>query len=320
MLTDLDALASGEAVSTPHTADVAEYAEAVPVGAAVSYAGPPGGEAKVRGAYLHYLAAVGRSVVFLRKPGNIITFFILWILLALREVMQSALSLAPCLLVPFVGSGLLIITGWYMAFKMNLVSWAAGEEEELPPLMAEQGVLDDVVIPAFRMFMTYLFALLPGGIFFTLLIYRVGSAIAANTAGIAPFANPVPGLSAIVVLAMLALTGLFAWPMMVLTVSCGGSIKALFRLDLIGETMLKSLPAYLLTVFAVYVTFAVQTGVTMLIWANVDQSKNWWDDWFAIFGLPILLVGVSLYFDIVAMRAIGYYYACFKHKFAWSWG
>jgi hypothetical protein len=237
-----------------------------------------------------------------------------------REVMQTALSIAPFLVLPFVGSGALLITGWYMAFKMNLVAWAAGEEEELPGLVADEGWWDGVVVPFFRLLTTYIFAFLPAGIYFILLSHRVASAVAASAAGLAPGTNALPGPTALLVLVLLSLLGLFAWPIMVLTVSCGGSVAALFRLDLLGETILKSLPAYILTVLAVYLTFGVQLFITTLIWANVDQSKNWWDDWAVIFVVPMLLVSVSLYFDIVAMRAIGYYYACFKHKFAWSWG
>ena len=34
----------------------------------------------------------------------------------------------------------------------------------------------------------------------------------------------------------------------------------------------------------------------------------------------LLVVGISLYFEIVAMRVIGLYYHHFKHRFAWDWG
>jgi predicted Zn finger-like uncharacterized protein len=327
VFSDLDALARGEVVTAHHgpapagTDDAGiALAEAALVPQTVSYAMAPPGATTAKGAYTRYLAAIARSAVFLRKPGNLIVFVILWVLLAMREVMQTALSIAPCLILPFVGSGALLITGWYMAFKMNLVAWAAGEEEELPNLVADDGWWDGVVVPFFRLLTPYIFAFLPAGIYFILLSHRVGAAVAASAAGLAPGLNPLPGPSALIVLVLLSLLGLFAWPMMVLIVSCGGSVGALFRLDLLGATVLKSLPAYLLTVIAVYLTFAVQLGISMLIWNNVDQSKNWWDDWAVIFVVPMLLVGVSLYFDVVAMRAIGYYYACFKHKFAWSWG
>ena len=36
--------------------------------------------------------------------------------------------------------------------------------------------------------------------------------------------------------------------------------------------------------------------------------------------LPVALVLVEVYVQIVAMRAIGLYYHHFKQRFAWSWG
>ena len=34
----------------------------------------------------------------------------------------------------------------------------------------------------------------------------------------------------------------------------------------------------------------------------------------------VLATGVGLYFEIVALRAIGLYYHHYKDRFAWSWG
>jgi hypothetical protein len=332
-LTELDALARGEAVDAPGSTATAG---ASPVNRghprpALSGAGPlppvipyaPAAKALVAAvaAYGRYFAAIAQSLVFLRKPGNIVTFVIVWLLLAMREVMQTAMSLAPSYIVgAFLFMASFVITGWYMAFRMNLALWAAGEEEELPGLAVEEGWWDGVLVPFFRMLAVYVFAFLPCGLFLWTLSIRMSAAVAASPGLLGPVGSPVPGASAIVVLVLLAALGLFIWPMLVLVVSCGNSIKGMFRLDLIGETILKSLPAYLLTVLGVYVAFGAQVGITALIWAQLGQTTSWYDDWVAIFGLPALLVGVNLYFDIVSMRAIGYYYCCFKHKFAWSWG
>ena len=330
---ELEALAQGEAISLPRHAGEAngragpggpgggEFGTAVLLPATLAYAAtqqPSGGGAA---AYLHYFAAVGRSLVFLRKPGNILTFMIVWVMLAISQVLQTATAVVPSYSVMiFFGVGSIIITGWYMAFKMNLVAWAAGEEEELPGLAVEDGWWDGILIPFFRMLAAYVFALLPAGLFLAIVMVRMARAAAANIDAVLIGANPVPGSAAAVVLTVMAAIGLFIWPMLVLAVSCGGSVAALFRLDLIGETVLKSLPAYLLTVLTVYISFAVQVGITALIWTQVSDTSSQRENWLLMFLLPTLLMGVNLFCDIIAMRAIGSYYAHFKHKFAWSWG
>ena len=63
----------------------------------------------------------------------------------------------------------------------------------------------------------------------------------------------------------------------------------------------------------------VATG-TALIWTQVSDTSSQRENWLLMFLLPTLLMGVNLFCDIIAMRAIGSYYAHFKHKFAWSWG
>lgn len=327
---DLDVLARGEAVDIPHVPPAAGdqdgglasgLASAILVPSAVYAAAPAQAPERVRGAYLRYLAAVGRSLVFLRKPGNIVTFVVIWLVLAVRSVLDTASSLAPIYLVgSFLTMGSFVISGWYMAFRMNLVIWAAGEEEELPSLAVESGWWDDIVVPFFRMLATYIMAFLPMLLLLLVLLMRMRAAAAGNLGAILGGASPTPGPSAVLVLALMGLLGLLIWPMLVLTVACGGSFRAMFRLDLIFETVIRSLPAYLLTVLAVWTTFVGQLAITVFIWDRLSETTNWRDDVVVLFVLPTIFVGVGLYFDIVAMRATGYYYAHFKHKFAWSWG
>ena len=321
-LDDLDALSGGEAVGTREPGPDQVVAGRRPATATV--AAPPPVSVRAVGpgaaAYGRYMTDVALSLVFVRKPGNILTFVVMWFLLAVRQVMRTAIALATIMIMPFVGFGVLIITGWYWAFRMNVVQWAAGGEQELPGLAAESGLVDDVVLPFFRMLTAYVFALAPALLFLIVLTYRMRAAVAEHYDAGLGWADPVPGPAAVVVLVVLVAAGLFLWPMMVLMVSCGGSVKTLFQLDLMLATILKSLPAYLITVLAVYVTMGMQVAVTAFVWTQMADMTNWQDDWMAIFGLPTLFVGINLYFDIVALRAIGFYYCHFKHKFAWSWG
>ena len=331
-LSDLDALAAGEALSPPEPPPMARpqltSSDRGGSGAAgiqavrppADHIGVADGIVAAGAPYARYFAAVGRSLVLLRKPKNLLTFLFLWMALAAREVMETAASIMPMYMMSgFIWLGVFIISGWYMAFKLNLVTWAAGDEEELPPMVAEQGFWDGVVVPFRLMLVTYIFAAAPAVIFLVILNARMAAAVATAPG---PFgtAVPIPGSLSILTLVALALIGGFVWPMMVLIVSCGNSILALFRLDLIAETIVKSLPAYLLTVLAVYAAIAGQIAATMFVWASVGDTEDWMQDWTTIILLPSVLVGITLYFDVVAMRAVGYYYCHFKDKFAWSWG
>jgi hypothetical protein len=190
----------------------------------------------------------------------------------------------------------------------------------LPGFAADGDLWDGVLIPCWQMLTTTVFAYLPAGLFFSILLYRMAAATAANPGVVLAGASPTPGVAAVLVLVLLILLGGFIWPMLVLVVACGSSVKAMFQLDLILETIRRSFPAYALTVFAVYVSFAVQAGVIGMVWSRMGDTTNRTDDWMAILGLPTLFAGINLYFDIVVMRAIGYYYCHFKHRFAWSWG
>jgi predicted Zn finger-like uncharacterized protein len=324
---DLEVLARGAAVDVPrpvHSDSGGAIAGGRSGGVAVaerpaSYASVEYGESRTSGvgAYAHYLADVGHGLIFFTKPRNIITFMILWFFVGARGVLTHSAPGLACFGAVGFWMGSLALTGLYMAFKLNLVVWAAAGEREFPAISVEDGWLDDVIMPFLRMLATYVFAMLPAGIYAVILLSRMGTAVAA-AGGIG--GAPVPSSSAIAVLAVLALLGIFFWPMMVLVVSCGNSVGALFRLDLITETIVRSFPAYLLTVVAVFVTFGVESVVSGLVWSHLGSGAQWRTDFGALVVLPVLLRGIGLYFDVVAMRAIGAYYCHFKHRFAWSWG
>lgn len=323
-LADLEALAGGEALEAPRLAVLADAPSYAPQpGAAAS--GPvyvQGSEADaVRGfaAYAQFMRAVSESLLFLRKPSNIIIFMMLWVLLTMRGALQTGGALVPPSvgMLPAITAG--TIAALYMSFRMNVVAWSAGGEDDLPGLFnTDEGWFDGVFLPFWRMLVAYVFALLPALVFGVVLAYRMGSAVANSTNPV--FGIPVPGTPAIVVLLSFAFAGMFMWPMLVLVVSCGGSVWAMFRLDLIVETIVRSLPAYLLVVLAVYVSFGAQVAVTAFVWQKLGATTNWRDDWMALFVVPTIFAGIGIYFEIIAMRAIGLYYRCFKDKFAWSWG
>jgi hypothetical protein len=69
----------------------------------------------------------------------------------------------------------------------------------------------------------------------------------------------------------------------------------------------------------VYFAFGIKFVIAMMVTAAISSSEGGLN-WGSILVLPLILMGVQLLFDVIAMRAIGSYYRCFKHKFAWSWG
>jgi hypothetical protein len=122
----------------------------------------------------------------------------------------------------------------------------------------------------------------------------------------------------VVAMAVLA-AGFFIWPMLVLVVAVG-SFGGLLRPDLMVATIIKSFPAYLATVLAVYISLGLQIAVRYA----ADQAKPDWDDvaqWLMVMiVLPAAMRLLGVYVTIFSMRAIGLYYHNFKHKFAWGWG
>jgi hypothetical protein len=330
-LDDFEALTQGRLIERAPSVGAADQGDAGGAADRVSFlAGGPPSSALAAGSesdeyyglgYFNYLRAVGQSLLFFRRPSAIAVFAFLWVLLAMREVMQAGASIAPSYLGGGIASiGAFIIWGWYMSFQMRLVQFAAGGDKELPALNAEEDIWDGVIIPSFQMLVTNVLVLLPAGFYVMILTYRMTAAVASSPGALFSGASPVPSTSAVVVLIILSLAGLFMWPMMVLVVSCGSSVAALFQLDLILATVLKSFPAYLLSVIAVYASFGVRVAITLFVWNNVVPTTSWRDQWTNIILLPALFSGIDLFFNILAMRAIGYYYCCFKDKFAWSWG
>jgi len=324
-LGDLEALAGGQAIEmerpaaapAPFAAGADEH-RASGRSSAVSASAPVGRAHSDPGvsAYGHYLRDVGQSLLFIRKPKNVGLFIVLWLVLLVREFLQTAAGMTGVMGLGFCAMGWLVLSGWYMAFQMNLVTWAAGGDEELPNLTVEDGWWDGILIPFFRLLTTYIVVLLPALVYWIVLYRRMNETFMANLGG----GTPVPASATMAILVMLVLAGMCAWPMLVLVVSVGGSVRGMLQLDLILETVFKSLPAYLLTVVAVYVTLGLRGLVWALVWSKLSAKVDWSNDWASIVLLPAVFIAINLYFEIASLRAVGLYYRHFKHRFAWDWG
>lgn len=317
---DLSALDSGEAVAPPVHARAAPSRNDLHVivggGSLLSeqtaLAANP--EAVTGEGYAAFVGAVLRSVICLAKPRYLVTFVLLWAMFALQ--LRLPLLVSPLGCIGLIGSlGLsLLITAWYLSFMMGVVQHAAAGEDELPSLNPEEGIWDGVLRPAFRMFATQLCCGLPPLIYFFVLVSQLAGAVTPGA--LAAGLIPTPAAASVVVLILLIAMGVFVWPILVLVVSCGESVAGLFRLDLIIETIVRSFPAYLLTLIAVYAAVAANLFLASVALDGLSPGSSRG----SILGVTIALTGLKLFLDIFGMRAIGLYYCCFKDKFAWSWG
>jgi hypothetical protein len=212
-----------------------------------------------------------------------------------------------------------IVTAWYMAFQLNVVLGAAAGDAELPALSVTDGWWDGVVAPFLKMLATTAIAYLP---MFVFLLSAGAASVLGNlssTGGGLSALLQLLDVKTLVVAGALLLAGGFLWPMLVLMVAVG-SLGSLVRVDLIARTIARSLPAYLLTVAAVYVSLALQVGFAALLGAVTKTTGNPLQAPAIEWLLPPVLQLAEVYFTILAMRAIGFYYHHFKHRFAWSWG
>ncbi len=247
------------------------------------------------------------TLLFPTSLQNLVTFCVMWGLLCV-----SALLLRGPGFMGMVGLllllGRVVIFGWYCAFRFETIIQAAAGEDDLPSLSFTEGWYDDILAPLFKWLGSWAVVFIPAvvsliviGMTTQLTPSDLAKQLLGGVGGILQGAGP--ELFVFVVLTCLAL---FSWPMVVLCVGLGG-FETLWRLDLITVTIVKTFPVYLLTVAIVF-------GSTMF--SGIIAASTGGVSTITI----VLVIGVSLYCEIVAMRVIGLYYHHFKHRFAWDWG
>lgn len=255
-----------------------------------------------------YVKSLLKSFLFpTASAGNIVTFLILWFLLFLAVVVLPWLWY-------FGMFGQFAIFGWYMGFRFNVIREAAAGETELPTLSAGEGWADDIIYPLLKWVASWAIVLAPAFICLMFLVY-LGTKASGN-----PFAYFMGGLGGFLqgtsggelLLLLLALAGWAAWPMVVLCVALGG-FSALGRPDAIIVTVFKTFPIYVLTAILVVGADIVNGYLQGAL--TPDGSAGF----VGYMVLMALAIGVEVYIEVIAMRAIGLYYCHFKHRFTWSW-
>ncbi len=260
-----------------------------------------------------YLRDVADTLAFSRSPGNVATFAIMAVIVALRDTL---LPWAGCLGL----AGIMIVSGWVAAFLLNTVVNAAAGDDELPSI-ATTGWWDDIVLPLVKYAVSWVAAWLPlvAGLAYLAAMESLGVDEALGQLGQAIGLNFDQIMNsdlagAALVMALLVVSISF-WPMTLLVVAVGG-MPALVRLDLMVRTILRTLPAYCVVVLAVLAGLLVPGLIGGMVMPEDAQQQ----DASALLLLSLIMAPLSLYGKVFAMRAVGLYYHHFKARFAWSWG
>ncbi|MFQ5491932.1 MAG: hypothetical protein ACE5GE_14535, partial [Phycisphaerae bacterium] len=263
---------------------------------------------------------VSWTLLFFTDPPTLIAFFAIW----------AALVVGP--VIPFVS---ILVTFWYCAFRFELVRMAAAGEEGLPSVGWSQ-IFDDLIMPALYWTASWMFVLIPAGLYVIVGLKGgwvswndVSTAMLQGTSGLLGGLNGVSGG-----FAALVYLGIFFWPIAVLCLALGGA-TTLYRVDLIFKTVIGTFSGYALTVGIVF-------GVTLLgqflgnlvgssaagtapastgpLGLGIGGAGSMLNLIGRALSSRVLVIGVTLYAEIVAMRVIGLYYHHHKRGFAWSWG
>lgn len=251
------------------------------------------------------------TFLFPSKPGNLIAWIGICIVMGLAPM-------AGC--VPILGLlAQLLIAGWFAAFRFEVVASAAGGDDDLPDVQVSPDALADLTAAFFKWLGTWLIVLAPAYVY-AIVHWNLG-----NISGVELFALIFGGVAGMIqtgtvylqTFTILAVAGMFFWPMVVLCVALD-SFGCLIRLDLIALTIARTFPAYLPTIALM---MGAAFGQRALMEAVGGQITFGGLGALAasVVGLYVVSVLLEVYLEIVLMRLIGLYYFHFKSKFAWSW-
>ncbi len=263
-----------------------------------------------------YAADVLWTFLFPSSTGNLASFVAIWL----------TLSFVPLIMCGFLGIVMaVVVAGWYCAFQFNVLRSAAAGENDLVQASLSRDLADDIIIPLFAWIGSWVIVLLPA---FVVLMPSLNQRTTSATdvlefafGGLGGIWQGGSGLpSAFLVLVGL---GIAAWPMIILCVALGG-FTSFFRVDLIGLTIMRTVPVYLLTLLLLFGATALDVALRELVSASNAPAAGAGTPVKTAVGSSIVIrmatTGIGVYADIVVMRLIGLYYYHFKSRFAWSWG
>lgn len=249
----------------------------------------------VRSEYARFVDETLKALQFPFSLNNLIIFAFVWLLICLKNFLNLGMSYRGAM-------GVAVLAAWFGAYRVQIVESAAGGEHELPPMSFSHGFADDVLGPFVRWLGSWLVVLWPSVIYAGYLaskgILRPFDLLAMASNGLGGLLRG--GVTDQPILCVLIFVGLFFWPVVMLCVAIG-DFGCLWRVDLIGKTLFRTFPGYLLVTAIVFGAFLTQSILEREFGSNCIGSA------------------FAVYFEIVACKVIGLYYHCFKSRFAWSW-
>ncbi len=270
-----------------------------------------------------YAQDILATFMFPTSLRNAITFGVLCVVILLLDFLTGSVGFWVFALLVLVCR--LAFLGWWASYRFNVVAAGAAGDLDLPDLMVANDGLGALVMVFFRWLGSWILVLLPAAVFFGVAASQgwldLNALDAALDNGVAGFLFFGSG-PAEIAFGLLVVLGLFVWPIVILCVALGG-FGCLGRVDLITYTMVRTFPVYLFTAAMVFGTdllkFVLSSYVVDgLSGGGEEQGSAAWTGMTVL--ISCLVMGVGVYFELVAMRLIGLYYHHFKDRFAWSWG
>ena len=270
-----------------------------------------------------YAQGLFAALFFATSLHNALTFIVLWVVLSVLSLMLSGGTLG-CFFALLRFVFYMAFLGWWAAYRFNVVASGAAGDDDLPAL----GVPDEGVVALLMVFLqwigSWLVVLMPAAVFAVIAsmqgwldLDKMSDALDKGVVGVL-FSG---GGSGAAVFAGLVVVGMFCWPIIILCIALGG-FGCIARFDLIVTTIVKTFPVYLFTAVMVFGTdwlrYVLAGSVDTRFSAGEGASMSSWLGSSLL--VSFLVMGITAYFEIVAMKLIGLYYHHFKHRFAWSWG
>ncbi len=267
------------------------------------------------GATRVYVREIGRTLLLMARPQSLVVLAIVCVICSLQLVATFAL----CFALPMQ----IILAGWYLAYLLNVVVSGTANEDALPSLTMEDGVIEGILYPLLKFVAIAVLSMVPLG------LMLLSFARAGELGGLEALEVWVRVLqrdfSAMLTLEpehqlaawlMLGL-GVVFQPIMLLVVAVD-TIRSLLRIDLMARTIIRTAPGYAVLLVLTLVTNAAPVLLTASLGLDAPEAMlPRLGEWFA-WSVAVVCAGVLL--SVLQMRATGLYYHFFKTRFAWSWG
>ncbi len=288
---------------------------AVPVGtpepAAVGYAGEPSkresysqnvaGDA-IQGPQRSFWAdAFGAFVYPAMNKENAVTFGVIALVVLLPTLLTALITPFGFLGFPLAVLAFLVnilVSLWILALYLSVVLDTAAGSDVLPTFRMDNGIIDDVLVPAFKFIGALLIVFLPG----ILLSMFLGFGVVPSSLS---FLVPV-----------WLVVGAFLIPMSLILFSFSAQ-SMLLRPDLVFLTIIRTILPYLsvwLMLCLVLTARLAATSSAFLLKVGLGQIIPNLAE-LGVVGSIVLQV-IEIYLMLVSMRIVGLYYLHFKKRFA----